>query len=58
MNSFSGKVAIVTGSAKGIGAEISKEFSRKGGSVVVTDVNKQNLEAIFNEMKKTNSNVE
>jgi 3-oxoacyl-[acyl-carrier protein] reductase len=57
MSNFNGKVAVVTGSAKGIGAEIAREFSQKGASVVLTDVNKQNLDAIFDELKKTNTNV-
>jgi 3-oxoacyl-[acyl-carrier protein] reductase len=57
MLSFRGKVAVVTGSAKGIGAEIAREFSQKGASVVVNDVNKQNLDSIFDELQKTNANV-
>ncbi|WP_421943258.1 SDR family NAD(P)-dependent oxidoreductase [Pedobacter sp.] len=34
-NRLSGKVAIVTGSSKGLGAEIAKQFAREGASVIV-----------------------
>lgn len=32
---FSGRVAVVTGASKGIGAEIAREFARQGAAVVV-----------------------
>ncbi len=35
---LSGKVAIVTGSATGIGAATARLFAREGASVVVADV--------------------
>ncbi|QDO94906.1 SDR family oxidoreductase [Formosa sediminum] len=35
MSSLKGKVAIVTGSSKGIGAEIAKELAKKGAKIVV-----------------------
>ncbi len=34
-NRLSGKVAIVTGSSKGLGAQIAKQFARQGTSVIV-----------------------
>src|SRR5262245_17348041 len=34
-NKLEGKVAIVTGASKGIGAEIAKQFAAEGASVVV-----------------------
>jgi 3-oxoacyl-[acyl-carrier protein] reductase len=35
MNLLAGKVAIITGASKGIGAGIAKAFSAEGASVVV-----------------------
>lgn len=38
-----GKVAVVTGSASGIGFAIAKAFAQKGAKVVVTDINEQGI---------------
>lgn len=37
-NDFEGKVAVVTGAAKGIGLTISEELARRGATVVVSDL--------------------
>lgn len=39
MTRFSGKVAIVTGGARGIGEETCREFVRQGGKVIIGDNN-------------------
>src|SRR4051812_37215277 len=39
MSSLDGRVAIVTGSAQGIGAAIARELAGQGASVTVADLN-------------------
>lgn len=47
---LNGKVAIVTGGARGIGAATARAFVRAGAKVVIGDVNEQGLEAIAEEL--------
>lgn len=44
MNSLSGKVAVVTGGASGIGRELCLGFARAGARVVVADVDEAGME--------------
>ncbi|WP_045520928.1 SDR family NAD(P)-dependent oxidoreductase [Neobacillus niacini] len=47
---FQGKVAIVTGSGKGIGKSIVKKLSQEGALVTVTDMNKETCEETAKEV--------
>lgn len=49
--SLDGKVAIVTGSAGGLGKVIGQHFLLAGAHVVLSDVNETALEATYNELK-------
>ncbi len=46
-----GKVAIVTGSAEGIGETTSKLFAREGANVVIADINRTRGEEVAGEIK-------
>ena len=49
---FKGKVALVTGSSSGIGAETAILFAQFGGQVVITGRNKEKLQKVFDQCKK------
>ena len=43
---FSGKVAVVTGGASGIGAAVVRQFALRGASVMIADVNHKGAEMV------------
>jgi len=49
--SLSGRIALVTGSAGGIGKAIAKKFADEGACVVISDINQERLEATENEFR-------
>ena len=55
MTDLSGKVAVVTGAASGIGKAISKSFVEAGAKVFMSDVNVDGGEKACEELKKINS---
>lgn len=46
---LSGKIALITGSAGGIGKAIAEKFVKEGASVVLTDINEERLHSAANE---------
>ncbi len=48
--SLEGKVAIITGASKGIGAEIAKTYARQGAKVVVSSRSQEALDAVASEI--------
>ena len=47
------KVAIVTGAANGIGAEISRTYAREGAHVVLADLALEKAQALADEISDT-----
>src|SRR5699024_6424459 len=45
-----GKTVIVTGAAAGMGEAIAKKFAADGAKVVATDINKETLDQVVNEI--------
>lgn len=50
---LSGRIALITGSAGGIGKAIAKKFMQEGACVVVNDINQQRLDGTLEEFEKT-----
>jgi len=50
---LSGRVALVTGSAGGIGKAIAKKFAEEGACVVISDINEERLNSTKEEFVKT-----
>ena len=48
---FSGQVAVVTGAAGGIGADITRKLSQQGAIVAAADQNAESLHALVNELR-------
>ena len=54
---FEGKVALITGAAKGMGQATAIEMCRDGASVMITDIDKAGLEATAAMIKKTGGKI-
>ena len=48
---FSGKVAIVTGAARGMGKATALTLARDGATVVINDINRESAEAVVKEIE-------
>ena len=51
MSKLAGKVAVVTGSGRGIGAAIATRYAQEGAKVVVTDIDGDNANAVSERIK-------
>jgi 3-oxoacyl-[acyl-carrier protein] reductase len=54
---FEGKVALITGAAKGMGQATAIEMCRDGASVMITDIDKAGLEETAATIKKTGGKI-
>lgn len=50
MGRLSGKIAIITGAAKGLGEADARIFAREGATVILTDVDRENGERVAQEI--------
>ncbi|AOS97485.1 Levodione reductase [Microbulbifer aggregans] len=50
MLDFSGKVALITGAASGLGAALAQELGRRGARLVLGDINTASLEGLADEL--------
>ena len=46
------KIALITGSARGIGKTIAEKFQEQGATIVITDINEQTLDDAVEELSK------
>ncbi|WP_366921530.1 SDR family NAD(P)-dependent oxidoreductase [Metallumcola ferriviriculae] len=49
------KVAVITGSARGLGRAIAQQFLEEGATVIITDINEQRVRKTAEELSTTSS---
>ncbi len=47
---FTGKVAVITGAAQGIGRQIANDMADEGATVIISDINKADIDATVQEI--------
>jgi len=47
---FSGKIALITGAASGMGAATARQFTSAGGKVIIVDINPETAEKVAAEI--------
>ena len=53
-----GKIAFITGGARGIGFEIAKNFAKAGANIIIGDIDQKNLDTAVKELKSLAVKVE
>ncbi|WP_369062871.1 SDR family NAD(P)-dependent oxidoreductase, partial [Burkholderia gladioli] len=51
MSNLTGKTAVVTGAASGIGKEIALELAKAGAAVAIADLNQDGANAVAEQIK-------
>ena len=51
---FSGKVAVISGAASGMGLAFSKKFVESGGKIIMSDINEESLNKAVSEVNAIN----
>lgn len=54
---LNGKVAIITGAARGIGKATAEKFLKEGASVVICDISQEQVDTAVNELKSISENI-
>jgi len=49
-NLLEGKIALITGSASGIGLEVAKSFAQEGAKIVISDINAESVEKVVSDL--------
>ena len=51
------KVAVITGSARGLGKQIALHFAREGADIVLNDIREEEIEATAREIRDSGQKV-
>jgi len=58
MKRLEGKVAVITGSARGIGFSIAKRFAEQGAVTIITDITQEAVKSAVSELKENDLKVD